>query len=178
MDSSDLRQKGLSIVEIAVTIAILGIVMAAGGPAFSSFMANSQVRSAAESIQTGLQLARAEAIRRNTNIVFDLNPTPDMLWRVCCDTAGRPVETRSRSEANGVALAVTPALPTSFTFNGLGRVANWNLTWGSVFPILVDRPATSDTRSMQVELNVAGSVRVCHPEDLGGGRIGCKMQVR
>lgn len=68
-------QTGFSLVELVVTLAILGILLAFGLPGFSTWTQNAQIRTAAGAIQNGLQLARAEAIRRNTQIRFQLTST-------------------------------------------------------------------------------------------------------
>lgn len=65
-------QRGMSIIELMIGIALLAFMLFLGVPAFQNFLMNTKVRNAAENIQTGLQLARAEAVRRNTNVRFQL----------------------------------------------------------------------------------------------------------
>jgi type IV fimbrial biogenesis protein FimT len=65
-------QQGVSIVELIVGIAIIAILSAVAVPNLSTWIQNTQIRNASESIQSGLQLARMEAIRRNTLIRFQL----------------------------------------------------------------------------------------------------------
>jgi type IV fimbrial biogenesis protein FimT len=62
--------RGFSLVELIVGMAILGVLLAIAMPAFSNWLRNARVRTAAESVQNGLQLARAEAVRRNTTVAF------------------------------------------------------------------------------------------------------------
>jgi type IV fimbrial biogenesis protein FimT len=64
--------RGFSLVELIVGVAILGVLLAIAMPAFSNWLRNAKVRTAAESVQNGLQLARAEAVRRNTTVGFRL----------------------------------------------------------------------------------------------------------
>lgn len=63
-------QRGISMIEVGVTMTLLALLLAAGAPSMSEWMQNLRVRNAAESIQYGLQKARAEALRRNRNITF------------------------------------------------------------------------------------------------------------
>lgn len=64
--------RGFSLVELVVTLAIMGILLALAMPSYRAWIVNVKIRSTAESIQSGLQLARAEAVRRNTAVMFQL----------------------------------------------------------------------------------------------------------
>lgn len=55
-----------------VTIAILGILVVLGAPAMKNWMDDSRVRISAEAIHAGIQLARAEAVRYNELVRFQL----------------------------------------------------------------------------------------------------------
>ena len=63
-------QRGISLVEIMIGLAILGISMAWAIPSYSVWMQNMQIRNMAESIIGGLQHARSEAIGRNAAAEF------------------------------------------------------------------------------------------------------------
>jgi type IV fimbrial biogenesis protein FimT len=157
------RTRGFGVVELCITLAVLAIAVGLALPSFSAWIQNSRTRGAAESIQTGLQLARSEAVRRNANVGFALNPAPGVMWRVCCDAAGAVVQQRSLAEGNASGLVLTqPAEVGTFTFNGLGRVANWSTTWGNAYPITVAPAQSGDAlRSLRVELGASGTVRMC-----------------
>jgi prepilin-type N-terminal cleavage/methylation domain-containing protein len=59
---------GFTIIELMITLAVLGVLLALGMPSISSWLQNTQIRTAAEGMVSGLQLARAEALRRNANV--------------------------------------------------------------------------------------------------------------
>jgi len=59
------RQRGVSMIEISVAMALAAILLFAVAPSVSSMVANSRVRSTAESVQQGIQRARTEALKRN-----------------------------------------------------------------------------------------------------------------
>ncbi len=66
------RQHGLSLVELMVAIAVLGVLTALAAPSFFGYIENNKVRAAAETFTSGLNLARSEAIRRNRAVEFVL----------------------------------------------------------------------------------------------------------
>ncbi len=78
-------QRGFSIIEIAVTLVVLGMILASAVPSMSGWMRNAKLRNQAESVQTGLQQARNEAVRRNRPVSFYLvsNGTATVLDSHC-----------------------------------------------------------------------------------------------
>jgi len=85
--------RGVTLIELAVVLAVVAILMSQAGPLFSAWMQNVQIRTATESIQNGLQLARSEAIRRNRSVMFWLTSTaspPAGDWLVGCSNPPGP----------------------------------------------------------------------------------------
>ena len=62
------RQRGVTLIELMVGLAIFGLLVALAIPSYSAWIQNTQIRTAAESIVNGLQLARNEALRRNRSV--------------------------------------------------------------------------------------------------------------
>ena len=56
-----------------IVMTILAILATISFPSFSSLIRDFRVRTAAEGVLNGIQLARTEAIRSNTNVSFTLN---------------------------------------------------------------------------------------------------------
>lgn len=70
-----MRQRGFSIIEIAVVLVVLALIMTSSMPSINSWLRNIRLRNQAEAVQNGLQQARNEAVRRNRAISFYLvNP--------------------------------------------------------------------------------------------------------
>jgi type IV fimbrial biogenesis protein FimT len=144
-------QRGVTLIELAVVLAVVAILFATAAPSFSAWVHNAQIRTAAESMQNGLQLARAEAIRRNRSVMFWLTSTATPLaadWLVgCANPAGTGSQPEQPGDCPGTAtnatptpgnyiqrqtaadqqtafpqLQVTPAAATNVTFNSLGMV--------------------------------------------------------
>jgi type IV fimbrial biogenesis protein FimT len=64
------RQRGFNIIEMIVTMAVLGVIIAVALPSAADWIRNTRVRNVAESARNGLQKARAEALSRNTVVTF------------------------------------------------------------------------------------------------------------
>ncbi|MBY0235028.1 MAG: GspH/FimT family pseudopilin, partial [Burkholderiaceae bacterium] len=62
----------MTLIELIVTLAILSLLLMVAAPNVSAWMRNTQIRNVATSILTGVQRARAEAIRRNAPMRFSL----------------------------------------------------------------------------------------------------------
>jgi type IV fimbrial biogenesis protein FimT len=70
-------QRGFSLIELMVVIAIMALLMLAAAPSIGPWIANARVRSVAEEITNGLRMAQSEALRRNRPVAFVLtNATP------------------------------------------------------------------------------------------------------
>lgn len=76
---------GFSLIELIVTMVVLGVLLLAVTPIVRDWMFDTEIRNAAESISTGLAQARAEAVRRNEPVMFSLvsNAQPGKLDNDC-----------------------------------------------------------------------------------------------
>ena len=104
--------RGISLIEILIGLAILGIAMAWAIPSYSVWMQNLQIRNMAESIISGLQTARTEAISRNGLVEFVLTDV-DMV------VANRGSDVAVIGNDNGrnwMVRAVRPAGPPNYNF--------------------------------------------------------------
>jgi type IV fimbrial biogenesis protein FimT len=71
---------GFTLIELMIGIAIFALLTALAVPMYGDFMANTQVRTAAESVLTGVRLAQSEALRRGIPVRFEL--TGPTTWQV------------------------------------------------------------------------------------------------
>lgn len=64
------RDKGFTLVELMVTVAILVILLAIGAPQLQAFLAKRSVHTQAEILASALRLARSESIKRNAQVTI------------------------------------------------------------------------------------------------------------
>jgi type IV fimbrial biogenesis protein FimT len=155
---------GFSLIELIIAIAIVGLVSAIAMPGYATWIKNSRVRTAAESIQNGLQMARAEAVKRNASIRFSLSANSD--WSIGCVTTSSncpaTILTRLASEGNTSGATITlstddTAFPAIVTFSNLGLLDN------STSPAPFNISFSGADRPLRVTLGVGGNTRVCDP---------------
>ena len=116
------RSPGFTLIELVVVMTLVASVLAIAAPSLSQLIENARIRGAAESIQHGLQRARAEAINRNLNVTFTLGGKA--FWAIA-DAAGNTIETRPSSEVSSSIQVVTlPANAASVTWSNLGLITD------------------------------------------------------
>ncbi len=161
-------QLGLTLPELLIGIAILGILASVGLPSFQSWMVDTKIRTAAESIQNGLQRARAEAVSRNTGIEFILGA--DSSWVVRIANPVTIIESRSGSEGSkNVTGATEPAGATTISYNSFGQIAP-NADASPTFT-RVTLAASGSSKLLSVTVNAGGSVKMCNPALATGSHI-------
>jgi type IV fimbrial biogenesis protein FimT len=150
-----------------ITIAVLAILMTLALPGMGKWMRNGQIRTAAESLQNGLQQARNEAARRNVAVEFVLGPGSG--WTIQLANVGTVLESRSDG-SDQVVYVSAPANATTVTFDGMGRRMTANAAGGGpvLTQICVDLPPAvlpaADTRDLELDVSMSGSVRMCDPK--------------
>ena len=70
------KEPGFTLVELLITIVVVSILLAAGVPAFQSFIKNNRVTAQANDLISTIQLARSEALKRGVNTVVCASNEP------------------------------------------------------------------------------------------------------
>lgn len=180
LDNDDLRvvlnmspglvERGFTLVELLIGVALMSILLAIGLPNFKTWISNSRIRTVAESMQNGLQIARAEAVSRNAIVEFTL--TGGTGWRVGCRvaTASCPATIQSRPSGEGSSAAITVAAAdgTPIGFDNLGMMAYPTPGGGAGstrIDIDIDSAVLSaaESKDMRITIAVGGGVRMCDP---------------
>ncbi len=79
--------RGYSLIELVVALVIMGILLSLALPNYSNYMRDAKLRSAAEVFLSGIQLARSEAVRRNTQVELVLTGDAPTVENVASLTA-------------------------------------------------------------------------------------------
>ena len=157
--------RGFTLIELLVGLAIFGILIVSALPSYSAWIQNTKIRNAAESVQNGLQLARTEAVLRNTSVQFAFGV--DSAWTVSVVAPSETIQSRAAEQGSlGVTVSRNPASST-LTFNSLGRVVA-NVDGSASFTqVDFDVPdaalAATVRRPLRVTISAGGRVRMCDP---------------
>jgi len=176
------RTRGFTLIELMVGIALMSILFMLAYPSYASFIRNAQIRTAADSVINGLQLARAEAIRRNSNVQFRLlNTSAEAAvtggtdWQITASAMVTPpvfndvVQTRRETSPSsnarlGVANSVSndeaaagAGMPANIVFTGLGRLSSTTAVRQ------IDITGAEGARRLAIVLAPGGDVRLCDP---------------
>lgn len=171
------RQPGFSLIELVVVLAIIAALATLGMTSFNAWIQNSQIRTAAESMQAGLQLARSEALKRNASVRFQLVSSVDSgcalsatgnNWVVSvddptgkCDTADQTVAPRivrragsNEGMSNVTFSFLSGANPIVFTGLGLAPAAAIDVKNSSL-------ACGGDVHCLRLQVSAGGQVRMC-----------------
>ena len=82
--------KGFTLIELMITISILGILLGVGLPSFVTFINNNKITSEANDLIYSFHMARSEAIKRGTEVrIASMNGTSWADgWKVVADLNG------------------------------------------------------------------------------------------
>jgi type IV fimbrial biogenesis protein FimT len=168
------REKGFSLIEVAIVMVIIALVLTFGLPGFAEWSQNTQIRATAESIHGGLQVARTEAVRRNIRIELVLNGvtgTEGVTGWVVREAANNAniIQSKPDNESSSrVTVISTPSNVATVTFDGTGRspAGTINMT-----QIDVDSAALSATasRDLRIVISPGGQIRMCDPTVTASG---------
>lgn len=158
-------RRGFTLVEMLVTVAVIGIIMAVGVPSMTSFLASRAAVANAEELAEALRFARSEAVKRGTQITVcssDTSKTEPTCsnskswmsgWIV--DMSGKTLRVqnivRAMKSLDGGTEAVT------FESNGIASSGATNFVFK---PVGEDR----DDSIRTVSLNIQGQVSITKGE--------------
>jgi type IV fimbrial biogenesis protein FimT len=179
MPSMKRRTRGFTLIELMMSIFVLGILTALAVPSFTGMINRNRLASQANELLGGIQYARTEAIRTNAKVTFcgadsataaaesDCTDGSPTYWVVIAKVGGVDQQLRVFSVKESMDVS-TDLEKISFSADGLARDATTKaLVTGE---ITVCAPTTNPPQNKRV-LNIASGSRVVitTPTDDGGG---------
>lgn len=164
--------RGFTLVEMLMVLAVVGIMVAVALPSMRTQLSNADIRAVAEEMRSGLELARTEAIRRNTSVQFRRNGVG---WTVVVPGATTAQDLTVGTRAARTAQVTVSADIDTIAFGGSG----WTTPFGTSMTINLQAPALGNCRPLGgincLTLGVAGGglVRTCDPAAQAGSPTAC-----
>jgi type IV fimbrial biogenesis protein FimT len=181
-----MKQRGFTIIEVVIVVALAAFMLAAVAPSVSTWMRNTRIRTAAESISNGLQQARNEAVRRNQPVSFYLVSDSNAVsmtdscvlsatssgWVVaaaspplkCATDRDSYVAVRPPGDtATGLSVLskdLSSNDATTVSFNGYGQISN---TSTAISCIKLSNASDTTARALNIAINAGGQIRMCDP---------------
>jgi type IV fimbrial biogenesis protein FimT len=117
-----MKQTGLTLIELIVTLAVISILLVVGIPQFKSTTANSRLTSAINTLSGDLAFARTEAIKRGVSVDVTA-PTTDWAdgWTTAVIISGSPTQNLRLSPALTANTAINTSGVASVQFTADGR---------------------------------------------------------
>lgn len=153
------KQRGLTLIEVLVTIAILAIMLMVALPSFQRTLDSRRLIGAADNLLSSLRYAQGESIKRNVTIEVNFTPGNNWSYTIGSD----PVVNVSGAEYRGTSVAVT--------------TANNRLTFDPRRGRLLEAPANAATvvtltsalgSTIGLAVDPLSHMRLCSASGLGG----------
>lgn len=188
-----MMHRGFSLVELIVGLAILALLVTLGVPQYATFLANARLRATAEGINNGLNLARAEAVKRNARVelvLTDEEPIEALVNVLPQSTSGANwvvrewvpatgsynfIEGKVGAEGSGKSTGTGVVVASSSTdatydgrviFTGFGGMAiGQPISFQITYPGAgLCAAANGPLRCLNVNITPGGQIRICDPK--------------
>jgi type IV fimbrial biogenesis protein FimT len=148
------RQRGLTLIELMVALAIGAVLLATGAPFFGDYMTNSRLRESGNTLLTEALMAQSEAVKRNTTVRLSTSGTTIQVLDMTVPAT--PVTLRERNVTG------TTTLPTAtVNFGSEGRLTPFGSADVSINLSATGVTCSSDLRCPGLRVDSGGAIRLC-----------------
>lgn len=145
------RQRGLTLVEMVVGIAIGAFLVMSASPYFADYTTNSRLRESGNLLYSEALIAQSEALKRNG--IVRLSSNASTLQVIDRSVPATPVVLRERRFADGV---TGDTATVDFTSQGLRSGAS-----GAINLSFTGITCSSDRRCPGLRVDAGGAIRLC-----------------
>lgn len=194
LNETQVRARGVTLIELMVAVAILGIILAVAAPSLSDFMERRRVVASAGELSSLLMFAKSEANSLGSSGKLDLHMEPDPSGNVSCASLSvrtsspckcyEQVNNTCTGSANGQLsrLFYLPRGDNKVYFDATADA--WaadtyvvtfvrNLTFSDIKGVGINVVGPRTGVRLRVEYNDAGRVRTCSPNGSMSGYPAC-----
>lgn len=143
--------RGFTLIELMVTLVVLGVLSALAGPSFMQSFVRFRLEGAVSELSTDVQYTRAEALRRRESATLTVD-------------AGGSNYTITAGTANTVLKTVS--MPSGITLTPNATVSFENLR-GTASNVSILGQATAYSLKLRVDVDALGRVKLCAPASSG-----------
>jgi type IV fimbrial biogenesis protein FimT len=143
------KNKGFTLVEMMVVIAIMAIVSAIAVPNFYSYAAGMKLRSASRDLYSTLQKTRANAIRDNRRWSVVLTATSYTVCGPDNDCTANNINQLATNMSQYAGITITGGVPITFEFNSEGTCNAGTITF-----------TDPKLKTSRVDVSVSGRIRI------------------
>lgn len=170
-----IRLRGLTLIELLVTVAIVVIMAVIALPSFQGTLSRNRLSGAAESLAQDLYLARSQALQDGCTITLTFTPASSSSWSYSmtkpssssnclnpCSSAGAAdctLKTVTGSNFSGITLPSTTFASNAVSYDPVRSTANAG-------EVVLSASSTGD--SVKVQLGAVGKVSICTSAGSGG----------
>lgn len=182
--TSRLRQAGLTMIELLITLAVLAILLAIAIPSFEALIASTRVTNATNELLSALAQTRSEAIRRGQRVSMCMSAnntqcsnagTWSQGWIIFRDAARTGVVATPQdilhvgsTSANNILIQGAAALPRyiSFSADGQSRTLAGVIQTGNIEVCSTSTALSDNNRARRLLINGSGLVVMTQPANI------------
>ncbi len=156
-------ESGFTLIEMLITITIIGILTNAGAPSYNDYLAKKRIQQSERFLSSALNLARSEAVKRNARVY--VVPSDASNWESGWAITSSSTKTYAQCLSNGTdCVIVQQALdnvnisgaPASVIYTGAGRL----VTGTTASFVLCPLGSHSSTELKTVAVSASGRPRI------------------